>query len=42
MEVTAGVVRSGEAALEEVSEVSGAEWAADSAEAAQAGDGRNK
>ena len=42
MEVMVGVVRSEEEALEEVSEVSAAEWAGDSVAAAQAGDGRNK
>ena len=42
MEVTAGAVRSGEAALAEVSEVSAAEWAGDSVAAAQAEDGRIK
>ena len=42
MEVMAGVVRSGEAALAEVSEDSAAEWAAVSVVAEQAGDGRIK
>ncbi len=42
MEVMAGAVHSGEEALEEVSEVSAAEWAGDSVAAEQAGDGRIK